>query len=584
MLTLEPLAFNYPGLDLYSGTYEDPREANAPRPYSSSPLYPPYSRGRRARDDPPRIPRPRFPSAIRSNSLVSENASELRRSLARSESLGLSRLETEVPRPTLFHPRSPSPLFTMDESHLFDGEVPSMDLDVPFSSQAAALFASRSNSPPPPAAQELRFRREVRANAPRLPQVFAPSPPPSGDRMDDNAPIRRFLGGSTLWRTHEEARRSMERESWTTSRPHPSADLRRRATTREATAQSTRTSIPSSVPRARQTARPPPTMSRNAVNVPHDRHHMDVNAFHEGPFRSSIERQIEINRLQSRIEHLQAGLGTEAPRGSSPQLPPPPPPPPSIPPVQIDWEPLDPWEGINSTQIPERPEPSAIFRETLTRQVNASTRTRSRFAWDGPVNRESRHIRNNTTDVTRDDDASGDPAMHRHLQSTVGRRSTTTSPWILPRAPSGPEDFTRIRDTIAMLRSESRDLRRDFDVNAYPQPEERRTSRPPHWGEMEATDVSNRPASIRRRFPTRVPGPGLGETPSGTESIPPSRRPRSASVSRLHTAATRSGQTGTTRADMSVERYIALRPGGLGGRRARLGRNLADFIVARRRV
>jgi hypothetical protein len=58
----------------------------------------------------------------------------------------------------------------------------------------------------------------------------------------------------------------------------------------------------------------------------------DLNAYHDGPFRASLQRFIELDRVRSRLNRLDNAAANDSATGPGPSLPP------SLPPLQFDYD------------------------------------------------------------------------------------------------------------------------------------------------------------------------------------------------------------------------------------------------------
>lgn len=264
--------------------------------------------------------------------------------------------------------------------------------DVPISSQAAAMFASRS---PPPAADPLSGNhaapgpaftsRLSRMGAPTptvsrpersetlvLPLPRSPSPFPPSMFLDadsaiphaepdrDSEMLRRRarmrsdaeLPGPGVFAASPVLRTAnMAQPTSTTSSLGLADDFSPRIPTTSTSTQTTGPQASSSRPDARGRDVPPSPYSN-----------IDPDAYHDGPLRATLNRIVEIERLRSRISHLESLSEREAstsgsqeaanparPSRPTPMPRPQPPPAPSLPPLRFerdsdreDW-PTVPW-------------------------------------------------------------------------------------------------------------------------------------------------------------------------------------------------------------------------------------------------
>ncbi|TFY55903.1 hypothetical protein EVG20_g9146 [Dentipellis fragilis] len=214
-----------------------------------------------------------------------------------------------------------SPAYTGMHSRADSDNLPFAD-DVPFSSQAAALFAARSTSPSLPDGVNMPSdSRQPNHGVPLRPSR-SPSPPALLSSMRDISP-------ST---------------SMPSARAHPPppamSEFRRRANLRSS--MNLASIFPPSPPMpAAERPRPSEARRRPFAEPPQESpsssspyRNIDLNAYHEGPFRASLERWMEMDRLRSRITH--EPFSEEPPRRSRP---------PSLPPLQFEHA-HDPWSFI----------------------------------------------------------------------------------------------------------------------------------------------------------------------------------------------------------------------------------------------
>ncbi|TFY79163.1 hypothetical protein EWM64_g4848 [Hericium alpestre] len=204
--------------------------------------------------------------------------------------------------------------------------------DVPFSNEAAALFASRPTSPPPSGGLgDLSGGEEPRGRDGHRIVSSMYAPPPSVGMS--TAPTWHRPSSGSLHGPQElpvpssmAFRRRPNAQGPTTDGPHEhSAPPSSSAFGRGMPPRLEELPVPMRRP-ARATER-----ERSTVDMARDRlpggayRNIDLDAYHEGPFRASLERLVEIDRLRARREALL--MTNEAPRRSRP---------PTIPPLQFD--------------------------------------------------------------------------------------------------------------------------------------------------------------------------------------------------------------------------------------------------------
>ncbi|KAI0056351.1 hypothetical protein BV25DRAFT_1629300 [Artomyces pyxidatus] len=189
----------------------------------------------------------------------------------------------------------------------------SMESDeVPFSTQAAAIFASRSTSP---SSDHLAHHSAGGR------QVPIPAPPPDSHTSRSPSPFP--------WASL----RSL------TPPPIPSSDMvRRRASMRSAMNAPTLFASSPPPPSDRQDSQRRAITAASSTNTrdqPQSARSINVNAYHDGPFRASIERLVEIDRLRNRIRDLESIDSYDDAMDPTLSRPP------SLPPLTFDHEPLN---------------------------------------------------------------------------------------------------------------------------------------------------------------------------------------------------------------------------------------------------
>ncbi|THH18152.1 hypothetical protein EW146_g2788 [Bondarzewia mesenterica] len=438
-----------------------------------------------------------------SNSLMSENAAEWRRSLARSELLldlpldQLTEEDTDVDRPSSRRPLGASSLFTGEDvlprsleflhrlDHLADADsYADSSLTRPSSDHRESSLSSWERIHPPlsPNLSLARSSTERQPSGYRpgpvnlsRPTTMArePSPPTSNatdfrrNDLDDALFYHRAdalfaarpalsLQGSEGARVSE-ARTSSSRPDINTSgasapslqslpwenparatsfEPSSSSELRRRATLRSSlnppSVSSTSPPPASSRPTPSNSSRRPPSAAPSTASR-QDRsssyRNIDLNAYHEGPFRASLERLVEIERLRSRISQLESLSNEGTPRRPRP---------PALPPLRFDFDDLSAFDDPS----PHRPHTPQSSREGMERRSN---------------NADDSHAHRPVILSPVDDNLSppasprfSSPGRLRRLHLPLVRRlsplSTTTPPTSIGRPPNAASAASELRD------------------------------------------------------------------------------------------------------------------------------------------
>ncbi|KAA1477936.1 hypothetical protein DENSPDRAFT_627407 [Dentipellis sp. KUC8613] len=457
--------------------------------------------------------------------------------------------------------------------------------DVPFSSQAAALFAARSASPPLSDSVNMPSdSRQPSHGAPFHPsRSRSPSPPSTLSSMRDIPPPPT---SSSSARAHPP--------------PPTMSEFRRRANLRSSM---NATSIfPSSPPMpAAERPRPSEPRRRPFVEPSQDSpssssayRNIDLNAYHEGPFRASLERWMEMDRLRSRMTH-ESSLSDEPPRRSRP---------PSLPPLQFEHA-HDPWPfagrppSSRSNPPPSEAVISRLEEESRRASEFASIPRRTLYPTADDIPTRAPRLRPRRSPppgASTGSSTTAEPAdaarERRQMHTLFSRRPRMEAARLADDSssssgnPPGDGDVEGFSHAIALLRADgmSQERQQQLITRFHERSEERRLSAL-QWGDIEGEldaplpPVPRLESQMRRRFGPLPPLSGEPAAGAGAESTEPRHR-RGVAAARFRLPSLRNAtRTEFPSARERVERIIA-RTAARESSRYGMRRSPGDFMVS----